>query len=75
MENRIDYALAVAEIYPAAKFRRADTYAVLAQTWSDERPLPSEQVLREAWSNIKDRPAPLTLEDRVRALEIEVFGS
>lgn len=47
-----DLALAVAEIMPDAQYRRAGTYAELARTWADARPLPSEIALEAAWGQV-----------------------
>lgn len=53
----IDIALAVEEIIPAARYRRAGTYAELAATWLDVRPLPAESDLRAAWQHYLQRQA------------------
>ena len=47
--SRVDIALAVEGIYPAADYRRADSYAELQRTWRDARRIPTEQELKNAW--------------------------
>lgn len=49
----VDLALAVEAIYPAARFRRADSYAALLRTWEDSRPIPSLDALHDAWAQIQ----------------------
>ena len=53
----MDIALAVEEIYPAADWRRCDDYETLVRTWHDERPVPTEGELEEAWEQVQYRLA------------------
>lgn len=51
----MDIALAVEEIYPAADFRRADSYEELERTWFDNRKIPTLAQLEEAWIIVEAR--------------------
>jgi hypothetical protein len=46
----MDIALALDALVPGADYRRAGTYAELAATWADSRPLPSRAELAQAWA-------------------------
>lgn len=50
----MDIPLAVERICPNAKWRKAGTYKELSETWLDERPLPSERDLADAWRDVLD---------------------
>jgi hypothetical protein len=59
----MDIALAVEEIYPpssvegAAQFRSAESYEALVATWSDARPVPTQQALADAWNAVQAKQA------------------
>ncbi len=53
----MDIALAVEEIYPAADYRRSETYEALVRTWKDERPVPTKEELDVAWEQVRTRQA------------------
>ncbi len=63
----MDIALAVEEIYPAADYRRADSYEALQRTWKDERPVPTKEELQAAWEEVQSRQAAEA--ERQRQLE------
>lgn len=56
----MDIALAVEEIYPAADYRRADSYQALVDTWHDARKIPTESELQTAWAAVQARQATET---------------
>jgi len=47
-----DYALAIEYLMGVAKYRCAENYDILKQTWEDERPIPSKSALDSAWINV-----------------------
>ncbi len=53
----MDIALAVEVIYPAADYRRADSYEALQRTWKDKRPVPTKEELQAAWEQVQTRLA------------------
>ncbi len=45
----MDIALAVEEVYKDAIFTRSGTYAELLATWKDNRKIPTQEQLADAW--------------------------
>lgn len=64
----MDIALAVEEIYPAADYRRADSYEELVQTWKDERKVPTLAQLEDAWIIVEARL--MAEQDKIEQLDI-----
>ena len=49
----MDIALIIDKLAPGADYRRADNLATLAETWADDRPIPSEAEINAAWAEIE----------------------
>ena len=49
----MDLAIIIDKLVPAADYRRADDLTTLAETWLDERPIPSEEAINAAWAEIE----------------------
>lgn len=61
----MDIAWIVHRLVPNAKYRRAGSYQELVATWTDERPVPTLQEIRDAEAQamadadaIRNRPSP-----------------
>jgi hypothetical protein len=74
MEGEImDVALALGRLIPSAEYFGSLTENSLNAydniSWMDSRIKPSWAEIIIKWESIKDEPAPLTLEERLAALE------
>lgn len=72
--NKIDIALMVERLLgTGVKFRMAGTYEQLQNTWEDEKTIPTEQEIEDAWTDYQEELAnyvpPATSEERIADLE------
>ena len=49
----MDLALVIDRLVPGADFQRADDFLTLKTTWSDNRPIPSEEEINASWAEIE----------------------
>jgi hypothetical protein len=50
----MDLALVIDKLVPGADFRKSENLTMLSQTWLDSRPIPTQEELDNAWSEIQE---------------------
>ncbi len=75
----MDIALIVDKLVPGAKYTQSGTYVRLAATWTDARPIPTEQAIIDAEAGVMadkaDRaavPSPWEVIEALLALSVDV---
>ena len=73
----MDIALAVEQIYKSAQYTQCGSYAILQQTWTDKRPIPTEAQLSVAWEEIKIElvkiPILSSIKEQIAALDYKAL--